>query len=350
VRFRTANPLLRLARPISDLTVEIIDYPGEWLLDLPLLETGYGAFASQAIELARQVPRFGIAQEWLALAAATDQHAPADDAVAARLADAFARYLLRCQRELHLSLVQPGRITSPGPLAGSPLLAFAPLPPAEARSGSLRALMEQRFQDYQDQVVRTFYEQHFRRFDRQIVLVDLLSALNLGPAHFADTQEALALVLQSFRYGRSSWLGRLVAPRIDRLLFAASKADHVAPSQHAALKQLLELMIAPAARGSRLEGVRPEVLAIASLRCTDVVQTRHQGQTLSCVKGRLKDGAREVVLFPGEIPPELPTEADWTGDRFRFVEFAPRRLRHGEPGQHIRLDQAIEHLMGDKLR
>ncbi len=227
---------------------------------------------------------------------------------------------------------------------------FAPLPPAPTRPGSLRAKVIEAFERYRNDVVRRFYDEHFCLFDRQIVLVDLLTCLNRGPAHFADTQRALCLTVESFRYGRTGLLGRLFAPRIDRLLFAASKADHVAPSQHAALRQLLELLVAPAGRAARFEGLVPEFLALAAVRSTEVVRIEHQGQLLSCVRGRLKDEPRETVLFPGEIPEGLPEPEDWASGRFRFREFAPRRLRPGARGTHIRLDQALEFLLGDKLR
>ena len=39
--YRTRSLVLRQIQPIQHLTLEIIDYPGEWLLDLPLLEQGY---------------------------------------------------------------------------------------------------------------------------------------------------------------------------------------------------------------------------------------------------------------------------------------------------------------------
>ena len=55
------------------------------------------------------------------------------------------------------------------------------------------------------------------------------------------------------------------------------------------------------------------------------------------------------MLFPGEIPPDLPEPDDWTSGRFRFKEFAPRRLVPSAAGQHIRLDQALQFLIGDKL-
>ena len=60
-------------------------------------------------------------------------------------------------------------------------------------------------------------------------------------------------------------------------------------------------------------------------------------------------GYHEVV-FGGTNPPFV--DALWRADRFRFRDFAPRRLvlqGEGKP-QHIRLDQALEVLLGDRLR
>ena len=349
VAYRSTSMLLKALQPLQHLTVDIIDYPGEWLLDLPLMGQDFATFSASALALAETPPRAELAKPWRQRLAAADPAAQADDGALAELAAAYTGYLRRCHNELGLSMVQPGRFTNPGDLAGSVLLRFAPLPPGEPRAGTNRARMAERYERYREQVVRRFYEEHFSRFDRQIVLIDLLSALNRGPGHFADTQESLGLILKSFRYGSSGFLSRLFAPRIDRLLFAVSKADHVAPNQHPALKQLLELMIRPAARTARYEGITTEVMTLASLRCTDVVRTEHHGQVLSCVRGHLKDDERETVLFPGEIPPDLPEPDDWTSGRFRFKEFAPRRLVPSAAGQHIRLDQALQFLIGDKL-
>ena len=347
--YRTRSLVLRQVQPVQHLTLEIIDYPGEWLLDLPLLEQDFGQFSGEALELAAQPLRRAAAAEWLAQLAAFDSDGPENEDAIAAVSDAFRRYLVHCLRELGLSRVQPGRFTNPGDLEGSAVLRFCPLPPGEARRGTNRARMAERYERYREEVVRRFYVDHFSAFDRQVVLIDLLGALNAGPGHFADTQESLALILKSFRYGANRFLSRLFAPRIDRLLFAVSKADHVAPNQHPALKQLLELMIRPAARAARYEGITLEVMTLASLRCTDVVRTEHHGQVLSCVRGLLKDSQKETVLFPGEIPPDLPEPDDWTSGRFRFKEFAPRRLVSSAAGQHIRLDQALQFLIGDKL-
>ena len=135
------------------------------------------------------------------------------------------------------------------------------------------------------------------------MLIDLLSTLNRGPACFADLQATLDMVLRSFRYGSSGLIARVFRPRINTLLFAASKADHVAHNQHNNLRLLLERLVADAAARARFEGITPTFAAIAAHRSTDVVRTEYHGQVLSCVRGRLKDDDRETVLFPGEIRP-----------------------------------------------
>ena len=348
LRTSTTNALLRPLQPVQELTLEIIDYPGEWLLDLPMLHQSFAEFSGIALDLARQGERAALARDWSALAHGLDQQGPADPVTLDPLVASYKAYLHEAQQRHHLSFLQPGRFLNPGDALGAETLQWSPLP--EATGGPARELMIRRFERYKAELVQGFYEEHFRSFDRQIVLVDLLSVLNHGPECFEDAKLALAAIMESFRYGRSGILARLLAPRIDRLLFAASKADHVAPSQHAALKQLLELMIAPSARAARFEGLKPEVMALAALRCTDAVRTEHDGQVLTCVRGRLEHEDRETVLFPGELPADLPEPEDWRSGRFRFKDFAPRRLEPAKPNQHIRLDQALEYLIGDKLR
>jgi hypothetical protein len=352
LRFAIKGVLRRRLGPHRSLILMIIDYPGEWLLDLPLLEQSYQAWSAASLELAAPAPRAPLAEEWRRYVENLDLTGAANLDQAAQASTLYKTYLRRCQREAGLGLLQPGRFTMPEDAADAELLLFCPLPPGPAPRGSLRDLMRRRYDRYCAEVVAPFYRDHFSRFDRQIVLIDLLSTLNRGPACFADLQATLDLVLRSFRYGPSGLIARLFRPRIDTLLFAASKADHVAHNQHNNLRLLLERLVSDAAGRARFEGITPTFAAIAAHRSTDVVRTEHQGQVLSCVRGRLKDDDRETVLFPGEIPAELPSEEDWQAGRFRFRDFAPRRLRldGAGPPQHIRLDQALEILIGDRLQ
>jgi hypothetical protein len=352
LRFAIKGMLRRRLGPHRSLILMIIDYPGEWLLDLPLLEQTYEAWSLATLDLADVAPRTPLAEEWRRYIGNLDLAGPGKPDEAAQAAALYTAYLKRCQREAGLGLLQPGRFTMPAEATERDLLLFCPLPAGPAPPDSLRELMRRRYDRYCAEVVAPFYRDHFSRFDRQIVLVDLLSTLNRGPACFADLQATLDMVMRSFRYGSSGLLARLFRPRIDALLFAASKADHVAHNQHNNLRLLLERLVADAAARARFEGITPTFVALAAHRATDVVRTEHQGQVLSCVRGRLKDDERETVLFPGEIPADLPSDEDWQAGRFRFRDFAPRRLRlnGAGPPQHIRLDQALETLIGDRLQ
>ncbi len=48
------------------LTLDIVDYPGEWLLDLPLLDQSYAQFATGSLNLARAPARRPLAGPFLA--------------------------------------------------------------------------------------------------------------------------------------------------------------------------------------------------------------------------------------------------------------------------------------------
>jgi predicted YcjX-like family ATPase len=358
IRYRRTAGLRRLLSETGTLYLDIIDYPGEWLLDLPMLTLDYAGWCAQQAQLFAVEPRASVAEQWLAQVRAIDWSAPADRQQIRDLSQSFADLLQQLRADPHaLSLLQPGRLVLPGALAGDERLALFPLPVAEWPAGgwppgSGGELLSQRYAGYRDDVVKPFYTRHFARFDRQIVLVDCLKTLNRGEHCFDDMKRALTSILQSFNYGRSGFLRRLFSPRIDRVLFASTKADHVTANQHHNLDRFLELIIQDAQRDIRFEGIETRCLALSSVRSTQAAEAQVDGQTLSCLRGWRKSDGEEVALFPGEVPTELPRPQDWNDERFRFIDFAPRRLPLNDlqAKHHIRLDQVLEYMMGDLFR
>lgn len=359
LRYRRPPGLTRALGEHATLYLDLIDYPGEWLLDLPMLELNFEQWCQQQRTLFRQSPRIQAGSEWLARQRGIDWLAPASDTLLQQLALEFRALLQQLREPPHsLSMLQPGRLLMPGDLDESPLLNLFPIIEQWPRDvsnpspDSLYIRLQQAYEDYREQVVRPFYLNHFRHFDRQIVLVDCLKTLNRGEACFTDMQQALNTLLHSFQYGRNGLLRRVFRPRISRVLFAATKADHVTANQHHNLDRFLQLMVESAQREIRFEQVETHCLALASLRSTESAEARLDGQHLSCLRGHRKDNGKEIALFPGEVPVNLPDNDDWNSDRFRFVDFAPRTLPTGalQPGHHIRLDQAVEYLLGDLFR
>ena len=104
----------------------------------------------------------------------------------------------------------------PGDLEGSPLLTFSPLPLTEGSEiapQSLAGMMARRYDAYRSHVVRPFFRDHFARLDRQIVLVDVLAALNAGVGAVRDLENALGEVLNAFRTGKNTLLASLLRPQ-----------------------------------------------------------------------------------------------------------------------------------------
>jgi predicted YcjX-like family ATPase len=371
VRYESASFLSRKIGS-GKLHVDIVDYPGEWLLDLPLLAKTYAQWSREALAVAESAPHRSAAAPWLARLLAVDPHAPEDEALARDLAAAFTGYLRASRFEGGaLSTQPPGRFLMPGDLDNSPTLTFAPLrlnSDEPGPSGSLARMMARRYEAYKSVVVRPFFRDHFARLDRQIVLVDVLSALNAGPAAVGELETALGAVLASFRLGRTNWLSGLVTRRIDRILFAATKADHLHHADHDRLEAILGRIVARAAGSAKFAGARVEVLALASVRATREASVTRLGETLPAiigipmpgetVDGRCFDGNAEVAVFPGDLPsdPEAPFKAAGPGSEgeLRFVRFRPPKLERTAEGltlslPHIRLDRALEFLLGDRL-
>src|SRR3954469_10509350 len=110
------------------LTLDIVDYPGEWLLDLPLLATSYAQWSADTLKLSRSGPRAALAAPWHQHLATLDPARPENEQAARQAAALFTAYLKACRDErFALRLLPPGRFLMPGDLAGSPALTFAPL-------------------------------------------------------------------------------------------------------------------------------------------------------------------------------------------------------------------------------
>ena len=354
LRYRTRHPLRRHLGEVSTLYLDLVDYPGEWLLDLPLLEQSYEQWSEQVREQLKRPALHALATPWQL----TEQGEPwqpdraFDEGEVARLAERYTAYLHACKRELGLHLIQPGRFVLPGEYQGAPMLQFVPWvwgpPTGTLGDNSLYLTLKRRFEQYKQHLVQGFYEQHFAGFDRQIVLVDCLQPLNAGAESFDDMQQSIARIMESFAYGKSSWWRRLFAPRIDKLLFVASKADHVTPDQHAPLVSLLQHLVQSGRGQARFEGIATECLALASIKATDAGKGMAGGREFPAIKGTSLAG-EPLLIFPGEVPAQIPSAAWWQGQQFDFQAFRPLPMSPHQAMPHIRLDAALEFLLGDKL-
>jgi predicted YcjX-like family ATPase len=357
------------------LTIDIVDYPGEWLLDLPLLNKSFTQWSLETLATSAAAGREKIAGDWRQFTLAEAPGGPADEDKARRAAELFTAYLRNCRAEdFGFSTLPPGRFLMQGDLEGSPALTFAPLAVEEGsvyEAGSLAAMMERRYEAYKAHVVRPFFRDHFARLDRQIVLVDALAALNAGPAAVRDLETAMTEVLMAFRTGRRTLLSMLLRPNIDKILFAATKSDHLHHESHDRLEAILRHLTARAIMRAENVGAAIDVIALASVRATREARVGGNSNGLDAVIGtplkgekigsEIFDGQAEAAIFPGDLPldpksvfrdpekPLTPEELD-----YRFVRFRPPVASRDDNGSplplpHIRLDRALQFLFGDRL-
>lgn len=358
----------------AELVIDIIDYPGEWLLDLPLLDKSYADWSKETLEASASAARASLAADWRAFTIDTDAGATAEEDEARKAAELFTAYLKSCRADnFALSTLPPGRFLMPGDLEGSPALTFAPLkldPAKHYGNGTLAGMMERRYEAYKAHVVRPFFRDHFSRLDRQIVLVDTLAALNAGPAAVRDLETALADILLAFRAGRNSVLTALFKPRVEKILFAATKADHLNHKSHDRLEAILRTIVGRAIARADDAGAAIDVIALAGVRATREARIGNGAEALDAVvgipakgeviDGETFDGISEAAIFPGDLPAD--PKAALRGEAYhpagaedmRFVRFRPPRTQTDEDGlalplPHIRLDRALQFLLGDRL-
>lgn len=350
LRYRPLGFWGRQLADTTDVTIEIVDYPGEWLLDLPMLGQSFAEWSAVMLRLAQTGSRASIAGGWRELSSDT----PASEARLEEARVSYADFLRQCRAEPHrLSFVQPGRFLRPGDgTIDVSAFRFCPLrmPNGEiTRPGTMAAAMAARFERYKAEIVRPFYQEVFGGFDRQLVLVDVIGALNAGPEAFADMRLALSEVLRSFRQGEDGLLARLFRQGTKKVLFAATKADHVTANQFHNLRLLLRAMASDDSGQLPVHTVEADFAALSAVKCTSNKRVVYQGQQITVLEGQITghDGIEE--LFPGEVPEHLPTSADWAAERFRFYDFRPPSMgtdkRRGIP--HIAMDKALQFLTGD---
>jgi hypothetical protein len=358
------------ALPPRRIRLEMLDYPGEWLLDLTMLGQDYAAWSRSA--LIRSRAESEIARPFLDFIAALPTKPGADEALAAAGHALYRTTLLRLRDELGSVFLQPGRFLMPAPGGEPPWMAFFPLPDEAAQSSGLRALLAARYDAYRRSVGDMLVEPLFGDIDRLVVLADLLSALHRGFNAYYDIQTSLAaaatavrrlnvlfdpaLFLRAFAVPETllgllpvvphlpAWLG---GGGLRRVAFAATKADHIAERQRGNLRALMKALIDEDAAGT----ATTRAFAIAAVRCTEDFVWTLDGRPVSAVRGRVLGEERMTRSYPGEVPDQPPDAAFFAHRFLALPDFEPRRLpADGRAGvSHIGLDSLLAFLLEDVL-
>lgn len=364
-----SNDWLKSRLGENEINIDIIDYPGEWLLDLPLLSLSFEQFSEKALKRALRPKATNQAKDFLANLKKIDANLEANESEAIKLSDSFKRYLKASRKDgLALSSLPPGRFLLPGDMQGSPALTFSPLKIIEkANNQSLYAIFEKRYEAYKAHVIRPFFRDHFASLNRQIILIDALQALNAGANATIDLQSALSEILSCFRIGSNNFLSQIINKKIDKIAIVATKADHLHHSSHNQLSNIASSLSANAIKEAKFSGVDVKAFALASIRATSEETRIEEGEKLNMIIGTPQkdeklgdqtfDGKTEIALFPGDLPKEVESifDENTKNIELNFLRFKPqKKLKLNQNGEvilpHIRLDQTLDYLIGDWIK
>lgn len=332
------------------LRLELLDYPGEWLVDLPLLDQSYEDWSAETLRRLKVAPRQAMAAEFHNFLGALSVHAPADEAVATFGFKLYSTTLARFREEAGLRWLQPGRFLMPGTWHDAPFLHFFPWMDAPNPSrGTLGALLRDRFELYKQEIRRDFFEPHFQAFTRQVVLVDVLAALLAGQTAFDDVRTALGRIGSSF--AKLQGTGWLLGNKIEQVAFAATKSDHVDDLQRDNLRLTLQEMV-DSTPGATKPGVQQSFHVISSIRCTtDNDFVPKNGPPKRVVMGVPLGQTQQKPFSAGNVPAGVVPPSFWKLPYLEVPKLRPPAFRAGDsfPIEHINLDGLLVHLLGDVL-
>ncbi|QIW16243.1 hypothetical protein A4G20_07810 [Pasteurellaceae bacterium RH1A] len=356
IRYQRQEGLLRHLKEESTLYVDIFDYPGEWLLDLPLLSQNFREW-SKSQELVHKGQRAELAQDWLEEVKKLDLQAKADENQLAKISEIYTAYLFHC-KAAGMQYIQPGRFVLPDSPRGAPVYQFFPLLHLSEQDwqalenspeNSTFKALKKRYRQYQQKIVKPFYEDYFSQFDRQVILADCLTPLNHSQQAFIEMKIGLQQLFKHFHYGNRSLFSRLFSANIDKLLFAATKADHITSDQLPNLESLMRQLVQEGGRHAEFDGITTDYKAIAAIRTTDPVTVSQDGQSFKAIRGVRSLDKKLTTLYPGTVPNRLPDAAFWANHRFEFEQFEPKQLDFDQPIPHLRMDAVLQFLLADML-
>lgn len=328
----------------EDFYIEIVDYPGEWILDLVLLNHTYSSWSKMCIQWLKSID-----DEKVSLYLQKLQNLSTDETSEALEMSLHAMYveLIGYLKQKNYSFITPGRFLVPGDMKDDPILVFAPLLKGNSK---IFKIFENRYKTYVKDIVRGIHLDYFRGFDRQIILFDIIKALQNGYECYEDMKRALDSIFGIYSHAKSNFISQILNPTIQSVAFVATKADLVPSTMHedylSLLKEISENM------RHKLEeiDVKTYMHVTASIKCTQTVMGQKDGVKIACLRG-IDNSQKVVEVYTGKMPSSFPSEKEWDSSLYMYEEFLPpkKEYKTNEPFEHIHLDRLIWDTIGDML-
>lgn len=338
IHLRKENQLLHRVFGDSVTRLVIHDYPGEWLMDLPMIQQSFIDWSAHTFAQQTSEPQKSLSADWHRFIHDFDFSRPANDANAEQLIHAYRAYLLKAKQD-GLSRLQPGALLLPPDAFDLHRWGFCPLPAkvtANPRHPWL-ILFQKRYQYFIKQWVVPFRNDFFRHSDKQIILTDLLEGLNYGKDYLYEIQETLNHLVASFVYGKREWYERLHRPMgITKVAFVATKIDMIPPQEQPNLLALLKDISDGAQAQLSEKQVSFEHFTIASIMATKVDQQD--------ILFKDPEGKTHRVHF-NPIPKLIQNFNDKAV--YPFLKAVPPMIRHEGDIRSLNVDKLLDYMLRD---
>ncbi len=335
--------------------LELFDYPGEWLLDLALLDWSFADYTRHWIDWLSRSPRREIAPDLPERLAAIDPGAPVDEVLMAELTAEWSMMLAESRLPPHrLSRNLPGRWLMPGDDFDPDAMPFLPLPAILTTAGqsfpdgsfpdgSWGQVCTSNFRYYREKIARPFFESHFGRLDAQVILVDLIGALRSGQAALADMRAAIESILEPFRYRDGGWLSGLFRRRIKRVAIVATQIDHLLPADQSRLTRLLDSYLFELTQQLAGKGIELRLFAVSAVTAA---QPREDSRGQPMLVGTEKSSRQKIAFTPPSIPEQMPHDLDLVIDDLPTLA-PPAGLDRARTFPGRRVDTLLDFLIGE---
>lgn len=339
---------------------DIVDYPGERLLDLPLLTKNYEEWSTEAIATARLPERMSISADWLNCIESMDIDKKFTEHEIMECFEKYVTYLYNCKEEGFSdvstgfqALLDPKIVKRDPPASGQ--VFFPLIVNSEANRGDSDSIfhrLESRFEHYKSTEIIDFHKNYIRSVDSMIVLIDAMHILE-DYNRLIDLEASLTKILGMFK-PTSIWedildiisdpieiLYWILGRSVKKVLFAVVKSDHVPNHEEDHLKELLDRFLQKISSEHGIKFNQVETMVISSVICTEETSP-------GILQGRLMPDGDLKRVKQVRVPDCQEFRSD---DKRSFAKFLPESRQYGptEPFPHIRLDEAFSYLVEDFL-
>ncbi len=272
IRLKQISGVKKYLLPYTDVVFEFIDYPGEWLTDLPLLNREYAQWSDSSWAQQMNRPQRDYAHAWHQGVEAFDFDAAPTSQNVATLVGLYRNYLKHA-KDNGITLLQPGSFLLGNNSYDWQQHGFTPLPSSVSSdiTHPWTVLFSNNFKHFQQHWLQPLKRKTFRQADKQIVLIDLFEGLNHSKQHLYQLKETMSHLAETFTYGDDSWVARHVLRQqnISKVAFVAAKADLIPQAHREPLLRLLKQVTAGAVARFADKPVTFEHFLVSAIQATD---------------------------------------------------------------------------------